>query len=1291
MPANPFEGLAAPNPFASVGAANPFASLSPEPERGFLGTLLHETGRDIAGFGKTLIAPWGSALEVLGLNAPITLEDLDTRDLTGAAMIASMFVGGIAAAGAKSVLAGQGLKALGRGAGSQVARREAARFAADMGFVRRAALFAGAEAGAGAFFGSVKPLDANESRLGAVLGDSALFAGFGGAFSMAGSAVKATVGQRLAVLKGEARSQLLAGEMQREQTRTFLQEFAGVRFRASTGSLYEVKRLADGTVRATTKNGDSAATQDFASFGEALAEGLSSGHTERLGVARSALDLKNVERLDPGVLAAVEGASGDIPQALGQLDLGGYKAVRELIAKHTDADRLIDSLGVEAVTESITELGEVVLSRSVKQEILSTLPRNEASRLGKLESDSAFLREAIRLGAVDIQNIADATQARTFLRELAMNEYIPDAGFLITAAPSYDISFLSHIITPKTLAKIHPEIMPLYQLSDAAVQKQSLGQRAASEWIDGLLGSVPKAKAELAVRILDDSQKAGTIAEVRALALTAAEATGDSTVLSFIQTVTSRLNHYRLRAIGQERLGASDLAPEAVKEARRLIAGAADAASDGIEAETAALATLDAAGPAIATAGRELLEDAGRAGYFPIVNLGGYRLDINGERVPQFFKTFNDALKAAGEAGEGTAFISPASASIDAATVPGVSGREFGRLVKALREAEGYEISAREAAELLKESGTLPTAGPRKYSRFLQPRRLGVRDFAEDPFTALRFYTSNMERTLAFDTLEREAEAIIGNIPSNKRQLAAWAEDRIKLMLGKPTRAEELYQNLVEGIPGLRERIGPRTLKSMSQSIRHFQSVTKLGGIWSGAVNATQIAVNTVPVIGAKHTSIGLREVLFNKRKLNAFLAENGIDLGLHVPLTETGELVGAESIGKEIKAAFARASVGNKGASARAAAQALENMWMFSFNGAERMNRLVTFWGAYKLALDERKMTKEAALSFAEEIVEKTQFNYRASNIPSAFAGPIGGVLGQFKTYFVNEAELIASLDNKTRLKMLFAFQTVGGIGSVLAVPGLDLVNSASRFMFDTKMSEALTLGSARAEARGETAGGLTRFTAFGAPGLLGIDMSNYVGPGGFSELMRGWAGPGISDIATVGRFLGGAMKDIDSQGRVSPSTYNAFLQRAMPAQIRRLQRGLAIIDSGEVRNPYSAKLIYRPEDRMRVGVMQAIGAPDVRLTVERTMDEVVNRKVEGYREARESYRKQIGLALLENRHEEARVLQERARAAGVNFDARDLRSAVRSFSQPAAERRERRSPVDIRDDLREFYGNLE
>jgi hypothetical protein len=1297
------------SPWAQLEPRSPTAGASswrqlvgaPVPERGgFLRTMVKEFGKDLTGAARTAGAVAFSPFDYLGVNVPITLDDLTTRDLTGAALVASMFVGGgIARAGMTAAR------------GGAAAVRSADIFAKQLSAVQKASIWMGAEGTAGAFFGAVRPLEDHDSRLSTMLGDAALFAGFGGAFSLMGSAAKATIGARLAQIKGQTRQAALGDLAHIQQTRTFLQEFVGLRLRSpETQRFTDIRRLADGRVQARTFNAAGEVVDElFPDFNAALSESFSRGYVERWGLPRSQGHLTNLEGLHPEVVATLrrEGASTitrkDILRYLDQLDLGGYEAVRVISRAAKEQDQLLTWLGVEAITDNVSALGVPQLSASVKANILKIVPKDVARRLRRTTSDGDFLREAVLAGVIDFTNVSNAMEARSMIRELVVNSAIPvaDPAVIIARAP-FDVGFLSKFATSKTLSRAHPEIVPLFETMDAAASQHVAGSRALTETLRHLDNTLPTDKLQRIVAILDDVQDVPSISEARRIATEAASSTNDLQIMEGMAAVQEMLNSYRLRAVAAGRLGfLDDAAPETVAAARRLIGEALEGGGSAEAAEKLIRDGLNQLDPPVAKAAGALLDEAGRAGYFPIANVGQYRLELDGV-FHGFYRTLSEAQQAIVDSGRAVpASITPTSVTSDFGFST-VSGKDFGKMVKAVREAHSFELTSAEAAQLLRATGISPSATPgvsRKFSGFLQPRKLGLRDFSEDPARALRLYAFNMERTLAYSDFERQATQLIENIPAHKTQLKAWAETQVDLMLGRPTWTENLVQNWAERLrPG---DVEPRLLRRYSAIIRRLQSNFRLGGIFSGLVNATQTAVNTAPMIGVDWTgrALGKWFSVDGRREIMGFFARENIDLGIHTGLGKDGRLIGSEKIKDSIKDAIRRRKIGENTKAAHAMMEAAENLWMISFNGAERMNRFVAAWGAYQKGIAPQArgglgMSKESALRYAQEVVEKTQFNYRPSNIPQIMQGPIGGLMLQFKTFFINEIELLALADNRTRLRMLAGFQAVGGAGTLLTIPGLDLVDHASALFFDVKLSEALKIGAERAREADATVGGLTQFAAFGLPGMFavgegGLDMSRGVGLGGFMEITEGWAGPTGSDIGTLFNFSKAALADISGpRGRVHEETAATALRQLVPSQVRRIMNAYDIISTGEVRSPYTGKLVYRPEDRMRSAIAAAVGTPEVERTTAMAHDQFVNRQITAYRSARDSYRKQIALALLQGRTGEAEELRQRALTAGIVFTEQDLRRAIESFSQTAAERRAQRAPVDIREDMREFYG---
>jgi hypothetical protein len=157
----------------------------------------------------------------------------------------------------------------------------------------------------------------------------------------------------------------------------------------------------------------------------------------------------------------------------------------------------------------------------------------------------------------------------------------------------------------------------------------------------------------------------------------------------------------------------------------------------------------------------------------------------------------------------------------------------------------------------------------------------------------------------------------------------------------------------------------------------------------------------------------------------------------------------------------------------------------MWFFNNAEQVNRIATAEGAYRQYLAEVANNPAAALLHAKDVTMRTQFDYGAHNIPLGLNNPVMSVLGQFKSFFINEMEFIAGLSEKEMVKMGAMAGFLGGFGSVLEIPGVDLVNMGSNMLFDKRMDEALKLGVLEAEKDGES-DPVARLMAFGAPGLI-------------------------------------------------------------------------------------------------------------------------------------------------------------------------------------------------------------
>jgi len=747
-----------------------------------------------------------------------------------------------------------------------------------------------------------------------------------------------------------------------------------------------------------------------------------------------------------------------------------------------------------------------------------------------------------------------------------------------------------------------------------------------NQLISSLRQRVSPEKAKEAVKIIDQSVEGLedgvkiTVEQATARANAAAQATGDAEIVTFVEEVTATLNEKLL--IGQE-LG--------------------------------------------------ILEE-GISGYFPIVNANQWRLELVGidaeaQGFAGFHATRKEALAEVQKAQtlnpKVTGEITPAGLFFEDAGLIRLTPKQLNAQRKALVEAFSETFGpeeARAAAEVsMKQRFGLDVPGRTTFGGARQ-RKLGIRDYSKDPYEALESYFSGFQRSAAFNNYEREATQVLQQLGLEQGNLKAWGEQFIADMLGKPRPVEKAVQATLEHL-GLDPK--PRALRRVSTLIRKVESSFRLGGFMSGIVNLSQIALNTNTVLGPKWTARGFEALDPTKYKgIVNTLKTNGLDLGHFMPLTEEGLISHYGGVGAAVKE--------------KRFFEALHRMSLFVFNGAEKTNRLVTAWGAFQREIAAGAEPKIAAMA-AEEIVKRTQFNYRLSNTPEILRSPVGAVALQFKSFVVNELDFIASLTEKEFVAFTSSLAALGGVSLMLNMPGGEMVDNASLAFSNKKVSETIRLT--------DKGNPLTRFALFGVPGLFNVDLSDFVGIGSVSDITSSLFGPAISDATATAKFIVDGATDFTAGGSVRDETKDRFLQQVMPSAIRRALRGKDIFDTGEVRSPYSGKLLYKPEARMREAFATGIGIPSLRLQEERAADIVTTRATTNYRNTYTSYAKEAAESTRQGNSEASRQVLREAKAAGYNISSTSLNYWIRELSKTGAQRRRSRLPTVLREDLSELY----
>lgn len=1199
-------------------------------------SFVEETVRDLEGAAKVVGAAAFSPLAMMSDSAPITFDDVTKRDVQGALMVGALGVGGLAAGAARA---------------TPFLSRLASR-----GALGRAASLAGGEAAAGAAFGAIRPLSEDESRIEAVAKDAGFGAVFGAGFSFFRSAAKATIGGKVADLKAAITNRSLASTARKFDQEQLGRELAGIELvNPETGATRSIRRKVEtGEVVSTFVNesGDSAATRTFDSFDTALEDATSEGFLQRAGPARTTVP-EDVTDLDAATLDLITGEGRQIREDLQRLQFEEYASVQQAAKQFADAEGELGALAAEIPTPA-DEFGVPTLAEDTRKGIERQLPKN----LRDLP-DHELLREGVRRGVVSVEAMEGQVGTDTMIRELFLNGRVPDKRNIVTSR-SNDL-FLKLFRTADNIAQSHPVVRPLVEEADKRMIQLERNLSNHRSWLGTLRESVPDEAAERGVRIIDNSavDEAGnvrSIEDAREAALAAARETGDENVEDFVKQTTAKLSEVRRRAV----------------EAGQL--------------------------------------DEGLPGYFPIVNSGSWRLGIRraGQESLEF-RGFSGTQKEALEQADvlrqqlddvEEIVVRPKEIAWEADVLTELSPEQFDQLQKAIRESA--EISVQDAEDVASQVARVDAGqSPTRTSRFFKKRALGMREYADDPFESLNAYLNNVERSLQFGDIDRVADDVIRNIPEDQSNLRAWAEQLRADLKGQPRPVERAFDATLEALD---INAKPRALKRYASALRNWEMFSRLGGFWSGIVNSTQVAVNTLPVLGARWTAEGMKVFRGGMKTFRSAvdeLADAGVNIDLYVPLSEAGEsaVKRPQTSRGRANAALREMRNGNVKKSLQQGGRAFQNIALFVFNSAEKVNRTVTAWGAFQRELSKGRTRSEAA-SIAQEIMEQTQFNYRLSNMPEILRGPAGKTIGQFKSFIVNQLEFMSDLVGVGRGrqiqpgalgKMGGVLFGLGGASLMLNTPGAGLVDKASGVFMDGKLSEKLKAGDIAGLDPQEDP--LDKLVVFGLPGLLGdIDISDYVGTGKISEITRGLAGPAVSDLQTVADFVTNAAKDVQATGgpgtgRISDETKTAFLQQIMPSAARRAERAFDIAKTGDVRNPYTGKLIYRPQERYQTAFFKFLGAPSTRAQQERAMDAIAGEARRRYVQNHSALARKAAKAALEGDTDRVARIRREAAEMGVPISDRSLQFQRRALQNPAALRRRRRTPQALRQELDNLF----
>jgi hypothetical protein len=453
------------------------------------------------------------------------------------------------------------------------------------------------------------------------------------------------------------------------------------------------------------------------------------------------------------------------------------------------------------------------------------------------------------------------------------------------------------------------------------------------------------------------------------------------------------------------------------------------------------------------------------------------------------------------------------------------------------------------------------------------------------------------------------------------------------------------------------------------------QAHLKLGmfiNLASAAVNLTQTAVNTYPLLGERWTAIGMRraaEAMWSMAR-NADspgrMSEDAhilrrLDVVTDQRYTEENEII-------------------------RPAMGALRKLSMFWFERAERMNRATAALGAYHRAL-AGGATPGAAFEAARQLMTRTQFHQGLANRPELLRQQITRLPMQFWNFMFQQIAFAFGLRDPGRKaydprawlngqvgRFLLALFIVSG---ALGLAGLQMLDLLLEPLLGEKPSLMLRLW---AIDKGASAGpevmSALQVLLRGFPALMGVDISERVGMG------KGFLPDQLSDAS--GAFIGSLIRMGQLARREAPILEQLGALSPAANQIREVAGAV----TGDART--SGFRRGYTEDRPTTG--ERLRAATGLRPLGRSMDADVR---EGQRESQDERKKAMDRyiarmvqARREGKPEEIGRIAAEARRAGVNIPAASIRRALRDADTERSQRDVRRAPRDLRPDLVRRHG---
>lgn len=396
-------------------------------------------------------------------------------------------------------------------------------------------------------------------------------------------------------------------------------------------------------------------------------------------------------------------------------------------------------------------------------------------------------------------------------------------------------------------------------------------------------------------------------------------------------------------------------------------------------------------------------------------------------------------------------------------------------------------LMGRDIEVVIEPYGTFNPVDPKFYSTYyfshLKERKLPEMDLPRD-FHALFDYIAEAAKFIALAPIKPRIAKALADIEKRYPQSAvsAAAKRYFNAVYGYDGPFTAMVNDLMERYFGGRVRI-----QAVLAAIRAVELLMKLGfNPGAAMVNATQIPINILPVLGPKYTLIGIRE------------AFNYWSTGRWAQLIDKYGIIDMDSKAQGLTIAEAM-RIGLAASTTERLQHGLvwaisKGLWMFS--KVEEAGRLTAFLGAFRRALD-MGFNRTTAARIAEEVMVRTMFDMSRADAAVLANNPWFTTMFQFRTYAMKQLEFMFGLAKGSKSVVRFDpahvelgrfLLAVGLTTGVAGLPGAELFDWLVRFLSGYSMLDWLRRSYPWASA--------------GIPGLIGIDISLQAGYGDWFTL---------------------------------------------------------------------------------------------------------------------------------------------------------------------------------------------